>query len=76
MNNWGHTNPLPELAMVTEPEPVANVAQMECDDTAGDLPSLTSMSWEHSAFPGHMRPVELATDNVSIIPAHSPAPLR
>jgi hypothetical protein len=27
-------NPLPELAVVAEPEPVSNLAQLECDDTA------------------------------------------
>lgn len=27
-------NPLPELAVVPEPEPVANLSQLDCDDTA------------------------------------------
>lgn len=27
-------NPLPELAVVAEPEPVSGLAQLECDDTA------------------------------------------
>lgn len=31
------------------------------------------MSGEHTAFPRHARPVESATDNMSIIPAHSTA---
>lgn len=31
------------------------------------------MSGEHIVFPGYGRPIELSTDNVSIIPAHSTA---
>lgn len=27
-------NPLPELAVVAQPEPVSNLSQLECDDTA------------------------------------------
>ncbi|KAJ0123244.1 wd repeat domain-containing phosphoinositide-interacting protein 4 [Diaporthe amygdali] len=46
-------------------------------ETADNLHGLICMSAKHIAFPGptagHVRLVELATDNVSIIPAHSTA---
>lgn len=57
-----------------KPKDMQKVAVYE---TADNLHGLICMSSKHIAFPGptagHVRLVELATDNVSIIPAHSTA---